>query len=258
MTGYKFYGFSKRPIICKNNLFNSDLYYKKVLIEINGYKRNNLLTKIRNLWNEYSKNTSKSGYLEKFNYAVDCLYKEKKEIVILDLGGGYGDNFYKFLRFNQSKLKKIKYYIVDQDKKLLDYGKKFFVKRDNIYFSQKLPSMKISILLMVGTLQYINDFSKVMNLINFGKFGFIYFSRTIFNDSNFDFYSKQMILNEKNLEQSIKIHSLNKFLIYMKKNGFKDTYLKKKQTLNAFFDNSKVKQKINYYDLLLEKKIGSY
>ena len=107
---------------------------------------------------------------------------------------------------------------------------------------------------MVGTLQYIDDFSKVMNSINFGKFCFIYFSRTIFNDSNFDFYSKQMILNEKNLEQSIKIHSLKKFLLYMKKNGFKDTYLKKKQTLNAFLNNSKVKQKINYYDLLLEKK----
>lgn len=254
MTDYKFYGYSKRQIFCKNNLFNSDLYYKKVLIEINGYKRNNFLTKIRNLWNEYSKNISKSGYLEKFNYAVDYLYKEKKEIVILDLGGGYGDNFYEFLRFNQSKLKKIKYYIVDQDKKLLEYGKKFFVEKNNIYFSQKLPSMKINILLMVGTLQYIDDFSKVMNLINFGKFGFIYFSRTIFNDSNFDFYSKQMILNEKNLEQSIKIYSLKKFLISMSKKGFKDTYLKKKQKLNAFFDNSKLKQKINYYDLLLEKK----
>ena len=254
MIDYKFYGYSKRPIICKNNLFNSDFYYKKVLIEINGYKRNNFLTKIRNLWNEYSKNISKSGHLEKFNYAVDYLYKDKKEIVILDLGGGYGDNYYEFLRFNQSKLKKIKYYIVDQDKKLLDYGKKFFVKRDNIYFSQKLPSMKINILLMVGTLQYIDDFSKIMNFINFRKLGFIYFSRTIFNDSNFDFYSKQVILNEKNVEQSIKIHSLKKFLIFMKKNGYKDTYLKKKQTLNAFFDNSKLSQKINYYDLLLVKK----
>ena len=254
MIDYKFYGYSKRPIICKNNLFNSDLYYKKVLSEINGYKRNNLLTKIRNLWNEYSKNISKSGYLEKFNYAVDYLYKEKKEIVILDLGGGYGDNFYRFLRFNQSKLKKIKYFIVDQDKKLLDYGKNFFADRDNIYFNQKLPSTKISILLMVGTLQYSDDFSKVINLINFGKLSFIYFSRTIFNDSNFDFYSKQIILNKKNIEQSIKIHSLKKFLIFMKKSGFKKTYLKKKQILNALFDNSKYNQNISYYDLLLEKK----
>ena len=54
MIEYKFFGYSKSPIICKNNLFNSDLYYKKVLTEINGYKRNNVLTKIRNLWNEYS------------------------------------------------------------------------------------------------------------------------------------------------------------------------------------------------------------
>ncbi len=253
MIDYKFCGYSKKPIICKNNLFNSDLYYKKALIEISGYKRNNFLIKMRNLWNEYSKNISKSGYLEKFNYAVDYLYKEKKEIFILDLGGGYGDNFYRFLRFNQSKLNKIKYYIVDQDKKLLNYGKKFFADRDNIYFSQKLPSMKVSILLMVGTLQYIDDFSKVMNLINFGNLSFIYFSRTIFNDANFDFYSKQIILNEKNIEQSIKIHSLKKFLIFMKKSGFKNIYLEKKQALNAFFDNSKFKQKINCYDLLLIK-----
>ena len=253
MIEYKFFGYSKSPVICKSNLYNSDLYYKKVLTEINGYKRNNFLTKIRNLWNEYSKNISKSGYLEKFNYAIDYLYKEKKKIVVLDLGGGYGDNFYKFSRFNQSKLKKIEYYIVDQDKKLLDYGKKFFADRGNIYFSQKLPSVNISILLMVGTLQYIDDFSKVMNLINFGNLSFIYFSRTIFNDANFDFYSKQIILNEKNIEQSIKIHSLKKFLIFMKKSGFKNIYLKKKQALNAFFGNSKFKQKINCYDLLLIK-----
>ena len=121
-----------------------------------------IFTKIRNLWNEYSKNISKSGYLEKFNYAVDYLYKEEKEIVILDLGGGYGDNFYKFIRFNQSKLKKIKYFIVDQDKKLLDYGKKFLqIEVIFILVRNYLPENKYFI--DGGTLQCIDDFSKIMN-----------------------------------------------------------------------------------------------
>ena len=74
MIDYKFYGYSKKPLSCKNNLFNSELYYKKVSNELNGYKRNNFITKIKNLWNQYSKNISKSGYLEKFNFAINSLY----------------------------------------------------------------------------------------------------------------------------------------------------------------------------------------
>ena len=64
---------------------------------------------------------------------------------------------------------------------------------------------------MVGTLQCIDDFSKIINLINSKCLSFIYFSRTIFNDSNYDFYSKQKILAERGIEQSIKIRSLKKF-----------------------------------------------
>ena len=39
----------------------------------------------------------------------------------------------------------------------------------------------------------------------------------------------------------------------MKKNGFKDCYLKKNQPLNSLFDSNKLNQKVNYYDLLLER-----
>jgi putative methyltransferase (TIGR04325 family) len=231
------------------------LYYKKVISEVKGFKKNNFITKFKNLWNEYSKDISKSGYLEKFNFTINSLYKEKDEIVIFDIGGGYGDNFYKFSRFNESKLKKIKYYIIDQDKKLLEIGKRFFAGRDNILFSQKLPNVKTSIVLMVGTLQFIDDFSKIISLINFEQLSYIYLSRTIFNDSNYDFYSKQKILGERDIEQSIKIHSLKKFINFMKKNGFEDSYVKKNQILNSFFDKFKSSQKVNYYDLLLKKKI---
>ena len=92
-----------------------------------------------------------------------------------------------------------------------------------------------------------------MNLINSEWLSFIYFSRTIFNDSNYDFYTKQKILAERGIEQSIKIRSLKKFLNLMKKNGFKDCYLKKNQPLNSLFDSIKLNQKVNYYDLLLER-----
>ena len=42
---------------------------------------------------------------------IPQIYKEKNEIVILDIGGGYGDNFYKFSRFNESKLKGSRRYV---------------------------------------------------------------------------------------------------------------------------------------------------
>ena len=68
------------------------------------------------MWNEYNRNPEKIGYLDQVSLKINSLLKTKKSIAILDLGGGIGDNFFKLKRYNQSKLSRIKYYIIDENK----------------------------------------------------------------------------------------------------------------------------------------------
>ena len=153
---YKYIGFSKKVIQSENNLFNSSFYFNKASEDIKSFGSNGFLTKLRNYWNEFTKNISKSGYMDQLNFTVKSLNKLKRKITILDIGGGYGDNYFKFRRFNQSKLNKIEYIILEQNKSLVSLGK-FFFRGDKVFFLNKLPK-KISILVMIGTIQYLKIF----------------------------------------------------------------------------------------------------
>ncbi len=250
---YKYLGFSQRLIKCKNNLFNSDIYFKKALDEVEGFEKNIFLRKLRNIWNEYTKNVSKSGYLDQFNYTIKTILKKKDKISILDLGGGYGDNFYKFRRFNQSKLSKIEYYILEENKRLIDLGKKTFKEEKSIFFKNTIPKKPVSIILMVGTLQYVNNFFELLKKINFEKISYIYFSRSIFSNLDKDYFSKQKLLNNNNVEQQIKIYSLESFTKKMKKNNFKIIFIRKNQLLNHFFKDLRSEKNIYYFDILFSR-----
>ncbi len=250
---YKYFGFSHKLIVSKNNLFGSKLYYNKALNELETFEKNVYLRKFKNLWNEYTKNIKKSGNLDELNQLVKFLLKTKKEIRILDIGGGYGDNFYKFRRFNESKLSRIQYFILDENKKLSDLGKFFFSDDKNVFFKERLPEESISIVLLVGTLQYITDFIELLNNLKLESSCYFYFSRTVFSDLNKDFYSIQRLVDKNDIEQSIKIYSLSNFTNLMEKFKFKIAFKRENQLLNHLFLNKK-KKKISYFDILFCRK----
>lgn len=251
---YKYIGFSKKVIQSEDNLFNSTFYLKKAAEDINSFGRNNFVTTLKNYWNEYTKNISKSGYMDQLNYTVRSLNKLRRKVTILDIGGGYGDNYFKFKRFNQSKLNKIEYFILEKNRRLVSLGKNFFSKKDKVFFLDKFPKKRISILVMIGTIQYIEDFFEILRKVNFEKSCYIYFSRSIFSSFISDYFSVQKISSKSTIEQSIKIHSLDLFIKKMKYKNFDIVYIRKKEPLNKYFQNLKSKKEINYFDILFLRK----
>ena len=77
---YKYIGFSKKVIESENNLFNSTFYLKKASDDIKSFGSNGFLTKLRNYWNEFTKNISKSGYMDQLNFTVKSLNKQKEKL----------------------------------------------------------------------------------------------------------------------------------------------------------------------------------
>ena len=251
---YQYFKFSENEIICKNNLFSSSQYQIKIERELEVLNKNNLLTRIKNIWNEYSKDILKSGYLEQLNRTVELLLQDRKnEITMIDLGGGYGDNFYNFRRFNETKLKNIKYFVVDKERKLLKIGQDRFQNLKSVFFQSSFPKKPITILLLVGTLQYIKNFEKIITKINFEKRSYIYLSRTLFTNFKKNFFSIQRIRGGGNIEQLVIINSLESFIKSMSRYGFKEKFIKKNQLISNHFKDLPANQKINYFDLLLEK-----
>ena len=80
---YYYTKLEKKPIKSKNNLFVSKLYKNKILSEKHKLKKNNFITKIKNLWNQYTRKISKSGYLDKLNITTTQILKEEKIVKIL-------------------------------------------------------------------------------------------------------------------------------------------------------------------------------
>ena len=251
---YKYIGFSKKVLRSEDNLFNSNLYLKKASFDIKSFGSNDFVTKLKNYWNEFTKDISKSGYMDQLNFTVRFLNKHRRKFTILDFGGGYGDNYFKFRRFNQSKLNKIEYIIFEKNKKLLSLGKKFFSNKDKVIFLDKLPKKKISILLMIGTIQYIENFFEILRKVKFEKSCYIYFSRSIFSSCTTDYFSVQKISSQNIIEQSVKIHSLDLFIKKMKNKNFDSVFSRKNEPLNKYFQNLKSKKNINYYDILFFRK----
>ena len=80
---------------------------------------------------------------------------------------------------------------------------------------------------------------------------------TIFINSKHNFFSIQKIQSKQKIEQSIKIHSLKKFIDLLGKYQFEVKFIRKNQFLNHYFKNTPSNYKVHYYDLLLKKKPAS-
>ena len=75
--------------------------------------------------------------MDKLNITTAQILKEEKIVKILDIGGGYGDNFYKFKRFNQGNLTRIKYFILEKNFYLIKIGMEFYSNQKNLHFTKK-------------------------------------------------------------------------------------------------------------------------
>ncbi len=85
------------------------------------------------------------------------IYHMKERIRILDLGGGFGDNFFYLKRALGGLTDKIEYHVVD-NKLQCDLGRDFYGSDNKtIKFHESIPHYKYDLTLLIGTLQYIDE-----------------------------------------------------------------------------------------------------
>ncbi len=96
---------------------------------------------------------------------IISLQKNKREVCVLDYGGGMGTSYIDCIR--SIDVSNIKYYVYDL-KESIGLGKKIFPQGSNIKFVNNIKSIEnVDIIYLGSLLQYIADYKKLLNeLIN--------------------------------------------------------------------------------------------
>ena len=93
-------------------------------------------------------NTMETGIVKHIEEMLLC----KESISILDIGGGFGDNFFHIDKALGSLNKRVKYVVVDNQVQC-DFGWEFYRNKDkNITFTTQIPEKNFDLITSVPTL----------------------------------------------------------------------------------------------------------
>ncbi len=167
-----------------------------------------------------------------------------KTFQILDYGGSLGSRY--FSNYNFINNNNIEWNILEQTA-FVEYGKKNLQKK-NLFFFDNLEDCfkdkKIDCVIFSGSLQYLENYLKILNEIKFQKINLLYLDYLPFSNYN---ENKIFVQNipKKIVYSSYPIHIFSKkiFIKYLKKNNFKIVQLKNKPTVFYGF---------NYHSLILK------
>jgi putative methyltransferase (TIGR04325 family) len=109
---------------------------------------------------------------------IKKLLANNGEISILDIGGGFGDNFY-YIDLALGKLsKRIDYQVVD-NKVQCEFGIEFYKnKGKTITFKTEIPKLDFDLIIIIGTIQYIEHWKEFVSEMTKKSTNSIYISRT--------------------------------------------------------------------------------
>jgi putative methyltransferase (TIGR04325 family) len=156
--------------------WNSPLYKIKLVLKI-------FIKKILGL------NTIEMGVVKHIEEMLLC----KEEISILDIGGGFGDNFFLIDKALGSLNKRVKYVVVDNQVQC-DFGWEFYREKDkNITFTTQIPKSNFDLIIIIGTIQYIENWKEFICEVTKKTTNSIFISRTPINITGPTFVTIQSI-----------------------------------------------------------------
>ena len=123
---------------------------------------------------------------------IKSMLTNKDEISILDIGGGFGDNFFHIEKALGSLSKRISYLVVD-NKVQCDLGVKFYGNNRKISFTTTLPQNKFDLIIIIGTIQYIENWKEFIFDVTKISSNSIFISRTPINMNGPTFITIQSI-----------------------------------------------------------------
>ncbi len=163
-----------------------------------GYNQDNIITKtigslakVRDGLAAFERDTVLYYKYDKIKYSWHVLtwllyaaIKKNNELNIIDLGGSLGTSFYQYRKYLNG-LNKFKWNIIEQEK-IVDEGKKSFSNPSlSFYYSveEALRENDVNIVMLSGTLQYIEDPYQLLNHILQYKFDYLLFDlHPVFKD----------------------------------------------------------------------------
>jgi putative methyltransferase (TIGR04325 family) len=121
------------------------------------------------------------------------LLQNKEEISILDVGGGFGDNFFQIEKGLGSLSKRVNYLVVDNQVQC-SFGIEFYKdKGKKIDFKTEIPNNNFDLIIIIGTIQYIEKWKEFISEITKKSNISIFISRTPINITGPTFVTVQSI-----------------------------------------------------------------
>ncbi|GEM_PF-2312088 len=114
--------------------------------------------------------------------------KIKKEIKILDIGGGFGDNYMILRDAIGFKSPDVSYTVIDNNLSC-ELGRSIF---PDCRFLTEIPDEEFDVAIIIGTLQYIPEWKKFLGDLN-KKVDCIYIARTPVRNDGDTFYTQQAV-----------------------------------------------------------------
>ena len=144
---------------------------------------------------------------------IKKLLQTKYSLSVLDIGGGFGDNFFYIEKALGSLCKRINYLVVDNQTQC-DFGINYYKdKNSNISFATELANFNFDISIIIGTIQYIENWKHTIIEIAEITTGSIFIGRTPINIEAPTFVTVQSICPAFGSQALTKIGESNLFVI---------------------------------------------
>ena len=125
--------------------------------------------------------------------AIHALAQHQKDIHILDVGGGFGDNFYMLQHYINDTDCTLHYDVVDNARQLA-FGAEFLPKsRHQVGFYESVPDKTYDLILIIGTIQYIDPWADFVDFVSGLKGRSIFISRSPLRREGGSFVTVQSI-----------------------------------------------------------------
>lgn len=243
-------------------------YSKFRVIKESGFESDEWLQHCENYYNQIIKNNFiKELYFKLPDYLLrylpnmpkrsmlDGLMREHgtRGSIILDIGGGWGDNYLKFKQ-RGAHFAKGKFFVLDNAKQK-SLGEKL-LRSEAINFVDSFQSIDFDVTLLIGTLQYIEDWKGLLTSLTKTKCQEIIISRTPWALSEVDCCAVQSIvphtIGYKVGEENLNVLSFENFIKYVNKLGWHVEKIGDQKDYSANFSRFPERlQNVIYQELLL-------
>ena len=175
-------------------------------------------------------------HLRQLTYILNKQLSSGSTISVIDVGGGFGDNFYSMLTALDD-ISKLQYFIVD-DLKQAKFGKKILDDYPVYFFNDIDCSKKYFMCNLVSTLQYVEDWRGLLNIITNVTEKYIYICRTPLQNTKKQFCLLQNISFAPDYidmgNENLWVLNENEIISHLHNKGW---VLKSKKNVSDYSDN---------------------